>query len=186
MSEAELLTFADYSLHFGNGVTLPFGPRQYGYELRRGVWCLGIFDNEHNGAVIGGANMRNNEVIFDRESRKIAFVPSDCGAMHRGEQPSYLQGGYGLSGCGGAAATFDTPGVTRSPPPPKPAPSPPPPPSPSPPSPPPPPPPPPSPPPPPPPPPSPPPPPPPPLSTPTPRLTWTLYGFLFLCAARPV
>ena len=27
--------------------------------------CLGIFDNEHNGAVIGGANMRNNEVIFD-------------------------------------------------------------------------------------------------------------------------
>ena len=38
MSEAELLTFADYSLHFGNGVTLPFGSRQYGYELRRGVW----------------------------------------------------------------------------------------------------------------------------------------------------
>ena len=39
MSEAELLTFSDYSLHFANGVTLPFGPRQYGYELRRGVWC---------------------------------------------------------------------------------------------------------------------------------------------------
>jgi hypothetical protein len=112
MSEAELLTFSPYSLHFANGVALPFGPRQYGYELRRGVWCaphlrasqwatrtpchtharpngapppqpcshppthppthpsppcrcLGIFDNEHNGAVIGGANMRNNEVIFD-------------------------------------------------------------------------------------------------------------------------
>eukprot|EP00964_Phaeocystis_antarctica_P009184 scaffold4982_cov24-Phaeocystis_antarctica.AAC.2 len=107
MSEAELLTFSDYSLHFANGVTLPFGPRQYGYELRRGVWCdphlhtslamghaltlphhprspercsaprshpppprppcrcLGIFDNEHNGAVIGGANMRNNEVTID-------------------------------------------------------------------------------------------------------------------------
>ena len=89
--------------------------------------CLGIFDNEHNGAVIGGANMRNNEVVFDRESRKIAFVPSDCGAMHRGAQASFLQGGYGLSGCGGAGATFDTPGVTRSPPPPKPEASPPPP-----------------------------------------------------------
>jgi hypothetical protein len=48
--------------------------------------------------------------------------------MHRGEQASFLQGGYGLSGCGGAAATFDTPGVTRSPPPPKPEASPPPPP----------------------------------------------------------
>ena len=39
MSEAELLTFSEYSLHFANGVALPFGPRQYGYELRRGVWC---------------------------------------------------------------------------------------------------------------------------------------------------
>ena len=47
--------------------------------------------------------------------------------MHRGAQPSFLQGGYGLSGCGGAGATFDTPGVTRSPPPPKPEASPPPP-----------------------------------------------------------
>ena len=26
--------------------------------------------------------MRNNEVIFDRAHRRIAFVPSDCGAMH--------------------------------------------------------------------------------------------------------
>ena len=26
MSEAELLTFADYSLHFGNGASLPSNP----------------------------------------------------------------------------------------------------------------------------------------------------------------
>merc|ERR1719478_2115357 len=99
MSEAELLTFADYSLHFGNGVTLPFGPRQYAYELRRGVWCLGVFDNEHSGAVIGGANMRNYEVIFDRIHRRVAFVPSDCAGMHHGSRESVLQGAYGLTGC---------------------------------------------------------------------------------------
>jgi len=133
MSEAELVRFDDFSLHMNNGVTIPFGPRQYGYELRGGVWCLGIFDNEHNGAVIGGANMRNNEVIFDRAHRRIAFVPSDCGAMHAGARGSYLEGGYGLSGCG--TAGFQTPGspgqptspmpaVRRDPPPPPPRPPP--------------------------------------------------------------
>jgi len=52
------------ALKFGNGVTLDFGPRNYAYELRKGIWCMGVFDNEHNGAVIGGATMRNYEVCL--------------------------------------------------------------------------------------------------------------------------
>lgn len=99
MAEHELDTLSDFSLHFENGVSLPFGPRQYAYELRRGVWCLGIFDNGHDNTVIGGANMRNHEVIFDREHRRIAFVPSKCSDMHAGKRVSVLEGGYGLTGC---------------------------------------------------------------------------------------
>lgn len=57
MSPAELDKMTKMTFHFSNGVVLDLGPRQYAYELRRGVWCLGVFDNEHNGAVIGAANM---------------------------------------------------------------------------------------------------------------------------------
>ena len=57
MTLSELDRFASMSIHFSNGVTLSLGPRQYGYELRSGVFCLGIFDNAHNGMVIGAANM---------------------------------------------------------------------------------------------------------------------------------
>jgi len=67
-SDAELDAFADQQLLFGNGVRVRFGPRQYAYELRSGVWCLGVFDNEHNGAVIGASNMRNHEAATPRSS----------------------------------------------------------------------------------------------------------------------
>ena len=86
MSTAELDQLPPYSLHFGNGVTLPFGPRQYAYELRKGVWCLGVFDNEHNGAVIGASNMRNHEVIFD-PSTTSGWVPSDCAKLTTAPPP---------------------------------------------------------------------------------------------------
>ena len=91
--------FAQMSLHFSNGVALDFGPRQYAYELKPGLWCMGVFDNSHAGAVIGGANMRNHEVIFDRDSHRVAFVPSDCQGMYNYSAHSLLEGGYGLSGC---------------------------------------------------------------------------------------
>ena len=79
--------------------TLAFGPRQYAYELRQGIWCLGVFDNEHNGAVIGAANMRHHEVVFDRGSRRVGFFPSDCAEMHANRRSSILSGGYALNGC---------------------------------------------------------------------------------------
>ena len=88
MSAAEVEQLSPMTLHFGNGVVVSFGPRQYAYELRRGVYCLGVFDNEHNGAVLGASNMRNHEVIFDRANKRVAFVPSDCGAMHAGARGS--------------------------------------------------------------------------------------------------
>ncbi|KAL3920149.1 MAG: hypothetical protein SGPRY_005359 [Prymnesium sp.] len=63
MSPEEVNQLTPFSMHFANGVKVDLGPREYAYELRKGVWCLGVFNNEHNGAVIGGANMRNYEVI---------------------------------------------------------------------------------------------------------------------------
>jgi len=133
MSTAELDQLPPYSLHFGNGVTLPFGPRQYAYELRKGVWCLGVFDNEHNGAVIGGANMRNYEVIFDRVHRRVGWVPSDCAKLHGGTTASALSGGYSISGCQNLPKGPPPPPLPPRPPPPprKPSPPPPPPPAPS-------------------------------------------------------
>ena len=47
--------FAEYAFVFAGGVKLRLPPSQYGYELRDGVRCMGIFNNEHSGAVIGGA-----------------------------------------------------------------------------------------------------------------------------------
>mmetsp|Transcript_16952 Transcript_16952/g.50123 ORF Transcript_16952/g.50123 Transcript_16952/m.50123 type:complete len:527 (-) Transcript_16952:84-1664(-) len=122
MSTDELRRFAPHSLHFANGVRVNFDSRQYAYELRRGVWCLGVFDNEHNGAVIGAANMRNYEVIFDRDRHRVAFYPSDCGGMHALRHSSVLQGGYSLNGC-----SRKTPPRAGPPPPPSPPPPPPPP-----------------------------------------------------------
>mmetsp|Transcript_9703 Transcript_9703/g.21295 ORF Transcript_9703/g.21295 Transcript_9703/m.21295 type:complete len:482 (-) Transcript_9703:465-1910(-) len=99
MNHNELERFTWHHLVFRNGVRVPFGPMKYAYELRTGVWCLGVFDNDHNGAVIGGANMRNSEVIFDRENRRVSFVQANCKGMYDGTAPSALTGGYGLSGC---------------------------------------------------------------------------------------
>lgn len=121
MSASELKQFKMMTLHFAGGAVVNVGPTQYAYELRRGVICLGIFDNEHNGVVIGGATMRHHEVIFDRAGHRIAFVPSDCRAMHEHTRGSVLIGGYGLSGCTiGSDATISRPPSPEPPPPPSP------------------------------------------------------------------
>ena len=39
------------------------------------------------------------QVVFDRSKKRLAFVKSDCIAMHAGKRDSVLEGGYGLSGC---------------------------------------------------------------------------------------
>ena len=72
-------------------------------------------------------HMPDAQVIFDRANQRIAFVPSDCRAMHARSKRSFLDGGYGLSGC---EPPTGPPTASSSPPPPPP----PPPPSPSPPS----------------------------------------------------
>ena len=116
MTRAELDGFAPYAFKFTNGVTLPVPATQYAYEWKAGVWCMGLYNNDHNGAVIGAATVRNHEVIFDRVGKRVAFVPSDCAAMHEGSGASKLVGGYGLAGCA-------PPRVPSGPPPPSPPPS---------------------------------------------------------------
>ena len=109
MSHAELEKFAPYAFVLTGGATLQVPATQYAYEWKAGVWCMGVYNNEHNGAVIGAATMRNHEVIFDRAHRRVAFVPSDCQAMHAGARGSILRGGYGLSGCAKPSAPFQPP-----------------------------------------------------------------------------
>jgi len=116
-SGAEVARFKPYSLHFAGGVTLDIGPRQYMYELRSGVWCMGIFNNEHNGLVIGAAVIRDHEVVFDVESQRLAFIPSRCLELQNGTRSSVLEGGYGINGCG-SAQEMPPPPPTPSPPPP--------------------------------------------------------------------
>ena len=123
-SGAEVAQFKDFSLHFAGGVTLDIGPRQYMYELRSGVWCMGIFNNEHNGLVIGAAVIRDHEVIFDVETHRLAFIPSRCLELQSGTRSSVLEGGYGINGCGPAQEMpeMPPPPPTPSPPPPNPSP----------------------------------------------------------------
>ena len=114
----EISRFDGLSLHFGGGVSLRMGPLDYAYELYQGVWCLGVFDNERPGGVIGALNMRHHEVIFDRQHSRIAFVPTDCKALHDGTVASALEGGYGVDGCAATAASPPPPPPATSPPPP--------------------------------------------------------------------
>ena len=41
-----MLRFDEYKFLFSGGTALLFGPRQYIYELRKGVWCMGTFEPE--------------------------------------------------------------------------------------------------------------------------------------------
>ena len=117
MERSELSGFAAYAFRFSSGALLELPPAQYAYELRAGVWCLGIYNNERSGAVIGAATMRNHEVIFDKARARLAFVRRDCGSMHAGTMGSLLQGGYGISGCAAPLMPGSPPGPPSSPPP---------------------------------------------------------------------
>ena len=69
MKKSELSGFQPYAFRFTSGATLTVASTQYAFEMRKDVWCMGIYDNEHSGAVIGGATMRNHEVIYEHTGR---------------------------------------------------------------------------------------------------------------------
>ena len=115
INAAVLAGFDWLSLHFGGGVSLRMGPLDYAYELYQDVWCLGVFDNERPGGVIGALNMRHHEVIFDRQHSRIAFAPTDCKALHDGTVASALEGGYGVNGCAGTATSPPPPPSPQAP-----------------------------------------------------------------------
>ena len=39
-------------------------------------------------------------------NRRLAFLPSDCAAVHAGEQDSALEGGFSLNGCDAAGGEY--------------------------------------------------------------------------------
>ena len=88
LSEGELAQFAPLSLHFdGSEEALELTAREYTYEIKakgvaqpvgRTLRCLAVFDNKHNGVVLGAAVLRNREVILDRARRRVGFVRADC------------------------------------------------------------------------------------------------------------
>lgn len=94
------------ALHFAGGATFAIGPRQYTYEDSPGVHCLTIRDNKGPGVALGLSVTRHHEVVFDRAHRRLAFLPSDCAAVHAGEQDSALEGGFSLNGCDAAGGEY--------------------------------------------------------------------------------
>jgi hypothetical protein len=41
-------------------------------------YCVGIYDNGHNGSVLGGLFMRGHDFVFDRDLKQVGFAPSSC------------------------------------------------------------------------------------------------------------
>ena len=78
-------------------------PRLHKSRLRRSVvkqsnnanasrsYCVGIFDNQRAGTVIGASLIRQREVIFDLARGAISFVESDCANIS--PATSALEGG---------------------------------------------------------------------------------------------
>ena len=60
-------------------------------------YCVGIFDNQRGGTVIGAALMRQREVLFDLEQSTISFLEADCTAITPGT--SALAGGFAFDSC---------------------------------------------------------------------------------------
>lgn len=60
-------------------------------------YCIGIFDNQRGGTVIGAALMRQREVIFDLEQSTISFLEADCTAIT--PSTSALAGGFAFDSC---------------------------------------------------------------------------------------
>jgi hypothetical protein len=88
LTEIELGQFAPLSLYFdGSEAALELTSLEYTYEIKvkgvtqavgRTLRCLAVFDNKHNGVVLGAAVLRNREVILDRARRRVGFVRADC------------------------------------------------------------------------------------------------------------
>ena len=79
-------------------------PQQYMVWYPRkdgGVYCIGVYDNQHGGTVIGASIMREREVVFDLQARsgrgEVTFVDAKCAELRAGS--AAMQGGYALAGC---------------------------------------------------------------------------------------
>ena len=60
-------------------------------------FCVGIFDNQRGGTVIGASLMREREVVFDLARSAISFVESNCATIS--PATSALEGGYAFDSC---------------------------------------------------------------------------------------
>ena len=87
MDQPTLARFDELSLHFGGGVTLPFGPLDYAYELYQGVWCLGIFDNERRG---GWLKMPSTPFHGPAPPARLVPPTAQAAPAHPGAPPEQL------------------------------------------------------------------------------------------------
>ena len=79
-------------------------PQQYMTRRPRkdgGVYCIGVYDNQHGGTVIGASIMREREVVFDLQARsgrgEVTFVDAKCAELRAGK--ARAPDGYALAGC---------------------------------------------------------------------------------------
>eukprot|EP00743_Colponemidia_sp_Colp-15_P008523 GILK01009271.1.p1 GENE.GILK01009271.1~~GILK01009271.1.p1 ORF type:complete len:558 (-),score=40.79 GILK01009271.1:325-1962(-) len=88
---ARIQTFPVLDVIF-EGIAVKWRPSEYLYSPNNvgDVFCLGIDDNGPTGTVLGGIFMREFDIIFDRQNKRIGFARADClfGNGHRPYDPS--------------------------------------------------------------------------------------------------
>lgn len=74
--------FPEVVLTFDADINLVLTPMQYLFMLSEGKWCLGVFNNGPNGALIGGITVRNTLVQYDKRNKRVGFAPvSSCDTL---------------------------------------------------------------------------------------------------------
>ncbi|GAX76326.1 hypothetical protein CEUSTIGMA_g3772.t1 [Chlamydomonas eustigma] len=63
---------------FKPDVHIEMKPLQYLFRMGKGTFCLGIFDNQASGTLIGGISVRNVLVQYDRRNKRVGFLSVDC------------------------------------------------------------------------------------------------------------
>nr|XP_010911491.1 uncharacterized protein LOC105037539 [Elaeis guineensis] len=74
-------TFPEVDMVFGNGQRLSLSPENYlfWHSKVQGAYCLGIFQNGKDPAILlGGIIVCNTLVTYDRQNQTIGFLKTNC------------------------------------------------------------------------------------------------------------
>jgi len=87
-------TFPTFKFYFGQDgdAEYQWKPEDYLYkkEGTGGKYCIGLarYDRE---TILGGTFMKNHDVLFDKNTKKLGFVRANCGAVNELSSPVYME-----------------------------------------------------------------------------------------------